>query len=107
MAVTLTSFHLLGQVESSSDFLNIREVFRNNVDFFNNFTMLCSMVIKLYQCFSVSFCHLLPEFGLVLMTLHNVIRVNYIKINVKDRCKSKKGATVSEVLALLSCNSDG
>ena len=47
--------------------------------------------------------------------------VNYIKIKVItfiinldetkpleiDRCKSKKGASVSEVLALLSCNSDG
>ena len=26
----------------------IRGVFRNNVVFFNNFAMLCSMVIKLY-----------------------------------------------------------
>ena len=25
----------------------------------------------------------------------------------KDRCKSKKGTSVSEVLALLSCNSGG
>ena len=38
----------------------IRGVFRNNVDFFNNFTMLCNMVIKIISmCFRIflpSFC---------------------------------------------------
>ena len=52
---------------------DIRGVFRNNVDFFNNFTMLCSMVIKSYQCVYVLFCHLFAEFGLVLMSLRKVI----------------------------------
>ena len=38
-------------------------------------------------------------------------RLSYILDETKpleiDRCKFKKGASVSEVLALLSCNSDG
>ena len=33
---------------------HVRGVFRNNVDFFNNFTILCSMVIKLISmCFRI------------------------------------------------------
>ena len=40
-------------------FTRIRGVFRNNVDFFNNFAMLCSMVIKIILiCFPI----LLPSF---------------------------------------------
>ena len=38
----------------------VRGVFRNNIDFFNNFTILCSMVIKIISmCFHIflpSFC---------------------------------------------------
>ena len=37
----------------------IRGVFRNNVDFFNNFAMLCSMVIKIIL---ICFLILLPSF---------------------------------------------
>ena len=36
-----------------------RGVFRNNVDFFNNFTLLCSMEIKII---SMCFCIFLPSF---------------------------------------------
>ena len=38
---------------------HIRGVFRNNVDFFNNFAMLCSMVIKIIL---ICFLILLPSF---------------------------------------------
>ena len=65
--------HFLLNKKKSNRSCNVRGVFRNNVDFLNNFTMLCSMVIKLYQCIFVSFCHLFAEFGLVLMTLLKVI----------------------------------
>ena len=54
-------------------FMLVRGIFSNNVDFFNNFTMLCSIVIKIYPCVFQSFCHLFAEFGLVLMTLRKII----------------------------------
>ena len=38
---------------------HLRGVFRNNVDYFNNFTMLCSMVIKII---SMCFLIFLPYF---------------------------------------------
>ena len=40
-------------------YIHIRGVFRNNVDFFNNFTVLCSMVIKIIL---ICFCIFLPSF---------------------------------------------
>ena len=39
--------------------IHIRGVFKNNVDLFNNFTMLCSMVINVI---SICFLIFLPSF---------------------------------------------
>ena len=45
--------------------VSIRGVFRNNVDFFNNFTMLCSMVIKIIP---ICFLIFLPSFRRVCLS---------------------------------------
>ena len=48
--------------------LKLRGVFRNNVDFFNNFTILCSMVIKIKSmCFRI----FLPSFRRVCFSSDN------------------------------------
>ena len=59
----MTQIELFSGMHSSMNvskvFRNVRGVFRNNVDFFNNFTMLCSMVINnISMCFRI----LLPSF---------------------------------------------
>ena len=71
--VELESILLHAKFHDHRTISSVRGVFRHNVDFFNNFIMPCSTVIKIISMRFLSFGHLFAKSGLVLMFLRKVI----------------------------------